>query len=97
MPEAEELHIVVLDEADGTEVVQLRLAEAQGAEVVDLRIDLLIHLRGEDDALVPAAEVVFAHEVGVLVEDHLVHVELVQVGVQEGEDDGIEFHSVLLC
>jgi hypothetical protein len=77
MVEAEEFDIVVFDETDGTEVIELILFEAQGAKMIDLGVDLLDDLRREDDAFATAFEVVFPHQVGVLMEDDLIHVEFI--------------------
>ena len=84
VPQAEELHIVVLDKADGAQVVKLFVREAQRAEVVDLRVDLVLHLGGEYDVLVAALEIIFAAQVGVLVKNNLIHVEFIEVGIQQG-------------
>ena len=51
--------------------------------MVDLLIDFLKHLLGKDDVLVSALEVIFAGEVGMLVEDDLIHIELVEVCIQQ--------------
>ena len=95
-PQAQELHIVALDEADGAQIVQLRFGEGQRAEVVDLRVDFVEHVLGEGHIRVAAAEVVLAAEIGMLVEDDLIHVEFVQVCVQQGGDDRLKLHSGVL-
>ena len=83
MPQAQELHIVVLDEADGAQIIQLVLPEAQAAQMIDLGVDLLQHFGGKDDVFVAALEIVFSLEIRVLVEDHLIHIEFVQIGIQQ--------------
>ena len=93
MPQAQKLHIVVFDKADGTQIIQFLFRKAQGAEMVDLGIDLLEHLPGEHHALIAAAEIVLAAQVGMLVEDHLIHIELVQVGIQQRLNDGFQLHG----
>ena len=84
VPQAQELHVVVLDKADRAQIVQLLLPEAQGAQMIDLGADLLYHFFGEHDVLVAALKEVLAAQVRVLVEDHLVHVEFVKVRIQKG-------------
>ena len=93
MPQAQEFHIVTLDEADGTQIVQLLPGKAKGAQEIDLAVDLRQHLRGKADALIAALEVVFAVEIGMLVENDLIHIEFIQVGIQQGKDNGFEFHG----
>ena len=90
VPQPQELHIVPLDEADRAQVVQLCLGKAQGAQVVDLGIDLRKHLLRKNDALVSALEAVFSDQVRVLVKDHLIHIEFVQVRIQKGCDNGFQ-------
>ena len=45
--------------------------------MVDLGVDFVEHLFGEADVFVAAFKVVFAAQVGMLVKDDLIHVELV--------------------
>jgi hypothetical protein len=40
------------------------------------------HLRRKDDAGVSALEIVFAAQISVFVKDHLIHIELIQSGIQ---------------
>ena len=89
MPQAQELHIVVLNKANGAQVVQLLFGKAKGAQEVNLGIDFRQHFRGEADALVAAFEMVLAVQVGVLVENHLVHIEFIQVRIQQGNHDRV--------
>ena len=93
MPQPKELHIVALDEADGAQIVQLVLVKAKRAQIVDLVVDLLQHLRSKDNVFIAALEIVFSVQVRVLVENHLVHIELIQIGVQQGGDNGFQLHS----
>ena len=60
--------------------------------MVHLLPDLLGHLGRKHDALVAAFEIILAAEVGMLMEDDLVHVELIQVGIKQGNDDRFELH-----
>jgi hypothetical protein len=50
--------------------------------MVDLGVDFLNHFIGKLDILISTFEDVDAIEVGVFVEHHLVHIELVEVGVK---------------
>ena len=50
--------------------------------MVDLLDDLLNHLIRELNALVAAFEMIFANQVGVLMENDLVHVEFIEVGIK---------------
>jgi hypothetical protein len=77
VPKAQKLHVVILQEANGTEIFQLVLLEAKLAKMIDLRVDLLHHFLGEDDALVSALEIIFPAKIGVLMEDHLIHIEFI--------------------
>ena len=63
----------------GGQIFQLVLLEAKLAKMIDLRVDLLHHFLGEDDALVSALEIIFPAKIGVLMEDHLIHIELIEV------------------
>ena len=81
-PQAQELHIVVFDEADGAQIIQLILSESQGAQMVDLGVDFIEHLLRECNALVAAFKVVFTAQIGVLMENNLIHIEFIQIGVQ---------------
>ena len=94
MPQPEELHIVVFDKPDGAQIVQLLLGKAQGAQVVDLGVDLVHHLLGKHHALVAALKVVLAVQVRVLMEDHLIHIEFIQVGVQQRNNNRFQLHSL---
>ena len=64
--------------------------------MIDLRVYLIEHLLGEDNSLVPAFEEVFSDQIGVLVEDDLIHIEFVEVGVKKTLDNGFEFHFMIL-
>ena len=94
VPQPQEFHIVAFDVADGAQIVQLFLGKAQGTQVVDLRVDFLKHFGSEHGVLVPALKIVFAVQVRVLVENHLIHVEFIQIGVQQGNDNGFQFHTI---
>ena len=83
VPQPQEFHVVVLDEADAAQVVQFGLPKAQAAQMVDLRVDLRKHFRRKDHPGVAAFEMILADQAGMLVEDHLVHVEFVQIRVQQ--------------
>ena len=89
VPQAQELHIVVLNKANGAQVIQLLFGKAKGAQEVNLGIDFRQHFRCEADALVAAFEMVLAVQVGVLVENHLVHIEFIQVRIQQGNYDRV--------
>ena len=95
MPQAQKFDIIILDEADRAQIIQLLLLEAQRAEMVDLLVDLLHHLRRKDNAFVAAFEIILAAEIGVLVKNDLIHIEFIQIGVQQGNDNRIEFHGIL--
>jgi hypothetical protein len=77
VPKAQKLHVVILQEANGTEIFQLVLLEAKLAKMIDLCVDLLHHFLGEDDALVSALEIIFPAKISVLMEDHLIHIEFI--------------------
>ena len=92
VPQPKELHIVVFDETDEAQVVQLLPAEPQRAQTVDLRLDLVRHFARERDVFVAAFEIVLSAQVGVLVENDLIHVEFVQVGIEQRQDDRVKTH-----
>ena len=95
MPQPQEFDIIVFDKANGAQVVKLLLLEAKCAEMVDLLVDLLHHLRRKDDTLAPAFEVILAAEISVLVENDLIHVELIQIRVQQRNHDRFQLHKNL--
>jgi hypothetical protein len=83
MPQAQELNVVRLDETDRAEIFELVLPETERAQVIYLRVYLLSHLLRENDALVPAFEVILTAKIGVLVENDLIHIEFIQVRVEK--------------
>ena len=93
MPQSEEFHVVGFDKADASKIVQFLLVEGQSAEMIYLCIDLIEHFLGEYYAFVTAFEMIFSVKVGMLVEDNLVHVEFIKVGIKKALDDGFEFHG----
>ena len=92
MPEPQKFHIVILDKTDRAQVIQFFLPEAERAEMVNLIVDLLHHFRCENDALVAAFEIILTAEIGVLVENDLIHIEFVEVSVQQGNDNRFKLH-----
>ena len=64
--------------------------------MIDLCVDHFQHLGSESYALISAFEKVFAHKIGVLVEDDLVHIEFIKVCVKKALDDRFEFHLMIL-
>ena len=82
MPEPQEFDIIALDKADGAKIFQLLLAESQGTEVINLRIDFLKHFLSEDDALIAATEIILTGQVCMLVENHLIHIEFVEICIE---------------
>ena len=50
--------------------------------MVDLGVDLIEHLLCECNALVAALKVVFTAQIGVLMENDLIHIEFIQIGVE---------------
>jgi hypothetical protein len=91
-PEAKKFNIVALNKAKGAQIIQLLVLESESAEVVNLSINLVAHRLGELYTLIAALEDVLAVEVGVLVEHHLVHIKLIEVGIKQRYDTGREFH-----
>ena len=55
--------------------------------MVDLRVDLLLHFGGEHHAVVAALKVVLTAEIGMLVKNHLIHIEFIKVGVKQRHHD----------
>ena len=96
MPQAEELDVVVLDEADASQVLQFIFFKLEGAKIIDLSVYLIEHLLSEDNAFVSALEEIFPYKVGVLVKDDLVHIEFIQVCVKKTLDDRFQFHVYYL-
>ena len=83
MPQPQKLHIVVFDKADGAQVIQLLPGKPEGAQIIYLVVDFFQHFRGKMHIGVAAFKVVFSVEVGMLVKNHLIHIEFIQVGVQQ--------------
>jgi hypothetical protein len=95
-PEAKKLYIVGLDETQRTEIVEFLFGKSQSAEVVNLCIDFIAHCLGKYHILVAALEDIFSVEVGVFVEHHLVHIELIEVSIKQRYDARGKFHHNLL-
>ena len=89
----QEIDKVALDEAHGLEVGQLRILELQAAQPADF-LAYLVHVERQvahaGRAGVAALELVFHLGSGELVQHHLHHGELVQVGVEQAGDDHVE-------
>ena len=96
MPQTQKFHIVIFDEPDGTQIVQLFPAKPQFAEKINLSIDLFQHLLGKANILIAAFKMVFTVQIGVLVENDLIHIELVQVRIQQRKHNGFQFHMYFL-
>ena len=56
--------------------------------MIYLLVDLSDNILRKGDALIAALEIVFAAEIGVFVENDLIHIKLIQVGVKQRGDDG---------
>jgi hypothetical protein len=91
-PETKELDIVLLDKAKSSKIVKLLVAEGESAKMVNLCIDFLAHFLSKLHSAIATLEDILAVEVSVLVKHHLVHIEFVKVGIQQGNDTGREFH-----
>jgi hypothetical protein len=92
MPKAKEFYVIVLDESDGTQVFELALFETKRAEMIDLVFDLGDHFLGKHDVLVAAFEIILTAKIGMLMEDDLIHIEFVKIGIEKGNDDGFKLH-----
>ncbi|MCY1529651.1 hypothetical protein D9M68_648100 [compost metagenome] len=84
--QAEEVDEIALDEAQAAQVGEFVIGKAQLAQVRDLGTNL-IDIRRQVDAGVAALEAIFDLRLRKLVQDHLHHRELVQVGVEQRLDD----------
>ncbi len=62
--------------------------------MVDLSIDFLKHLRSENHAFVAAFKMILPNQIGVLMKNHLVHIELVEISIQQRYNDRVKFHFV---
>ena len=60
--------------------------------MIDLVIDFFQHFRGKPDPLISAFEAVFSVQIGMLVENHLIHIEFIQVSIQQRNDNRFQFH-----
>jgi hypothetical protein len=78
--QAQEIDEIALDEAQPAQVIQFLVAKAQLAQVVNLR-SYLVHVRTQVHAGRAALVPVFHLRGRKMMEDHLHHAELVQVGV----------------
>ena len=86
LEQAQEVDEVALDEAQRTQVVELALAKAQRAQVLDLFADL-VDQAGQRNARVAALEAVLHLRARKVMQHHLHHGELVQIGVEQRVDD----------
>ncbi|MNT25679.1 hypothetical protein D3C72_1612100 [compost metagenome] len=84
--QAQEVDEVALDEAHRAQVGEFGVAELQRAQAADLVADLSRELR-EVDARVAALEAVLDPRPRKVVQDHLHHRELVEVGVEQAVND----------
>ena len=83
-PKTKKLNIVRLDKTKRVQIIKLLVSERESAEVVDLGIDFLNHFISKSNTFISAFEDVDTIEVGVFVEHDLVHIELVEVSIEEG-------------
>jgi len=82
----EEIGIVLLDEADGSEIGDLVIREAKRAEMVDFLVDPGEHFRSEN-VPVPALELASDIRRGELVQDTLHHGKFIFVGIKQRIDN----------
>ena len=91
--ELEEFEIVdkiAFDEAQAAQVVEFVVGEAQLAERVEFSFQVVLDIgKRVNHVFVATAELVKAVGLGELVQYHLKHGELVQVGVEQGADNGL--------
>jgi hypothetical protein len=83
MPESQELDIVGFHKGYRMQIVKLFICKLERAEMIDLGIYLVDHFGREDYAFVTAFENINTVKVGVFMEHHHVHIELVKIRVQE--------------
>ena len=69
--------------------------EAECAEVVYLIVYFLHHFGCENHVLAAALEEILSAQVCVLVENDLIHIEFVKVGIEKRNDDRFKFHSCM--
>ena len=84
--EAEEVDEVALEKAPAAQVLEFLARKVEIAECADLVPDAL-DVGGEVDIGVAAAEAVFDLRLRKMMQDHLHHRELVEVGIEQGRDD----------
>jgi hypothetical protein len=60
--------------------------------MVDLIIDLLNHLLSKYNVLIAALEIIFTAKISMLMENDLVHIELIKVCIKQGYDNRIKLH-----
>src|SRR5439155_15548807 len=94
-PKLEEVEVIDeigLDESQLPQVFQLLRPESQRAEVVQLRFDFLVQGGEVRWRIVAAMEAIFARSGRKAVQEGLQHRELVEVGIEEALDHGLERH-----
>jgi len=86
LEQAQQVDEIALQEAPAAQVIELVLREAQPAKRTDLVTDL-VHVRREIEAGIAALEAVFDLRARKVMQHHLHHGELVEVGVEQRMDD----------
>ena len=84
--DAQEIGKVALDETQRTQIGKLLLRETQRTQMADFLANLL-HIRRQPDARVAALEAVLHLRARKLVQHHLHHGELVQIGIEQAFND----------
>ena len=95
MPETEELYVVVFYKTNGTKIVELLLRKSQRTKMIYLGVDFFRHFRCKNDVFIAALEIILTAEIGMLVKDHLIHIEFVEVCVKQRHNNRFEFHSII--
>ena len=92
MPEAQELNIIGLNDAERAEVVQFFVCKAKSAEVVDLGVYLIYHFLSKYYILISTLKKVNTIKICVLMEHYLIHIKLIEVGVEKRYNNRAKFH-----
>ena len=61
--------------------------------MINLIADFLSHFGREENSMITAFEMVLTVQIRMLMKDDLIHIELIQIGIQQGFDNRLKLHS----
>jgi hypothetical protein len=94
-PKTKELNIVGLDEAKGTQIIEFFLRKSKSAEMVNLSIYFIYHFGCKLYIFITTFKIISTIEIGMLMENNLIHIELIKVGIEKTYNNWRKFHHNL--